>query len=330
MTMQAPLLEVEDLRTEFVAGGHRVRAVDGLSFTLAAGEILGLVGESGCGKSMTALSILRLVDGSPGVCGGAVRLNGRNLLGLDEEAMRGVRGGEIGMIFQEPMTSLNPVLTIGRQLTEAIRLGGAGKAQARARAIELLGLVRISDAEQRLDAYPHHFSGGMRQRVMIAMSLARSPRLLIADEPTTALDVTVQAQILDLLLDLRDRMGMAIILITHDLGVVAETCDRAVVMYAGRKIEEGAVEEIFERPLHPYTWGLMRSVPRMGAGQVRPARLAEIPGLVPSPANMPVGCRFAPRCALKVAKCEAYPQWSSASTSHAAACWRAGEVTDAS
>ena len=325
----APLLEVDNLRTEFNAGGQRVRAVDGLSFSLKAGEVLGLVGESGCGKSMTALSILRLVDGVPGVCGGSVRLDGRDLLTLTEEEMRQVRGGEIGMIFQEPMTSLNPVLTIGRQLTEAIRLGSATGAQAKARAIELLQLVRIPDAAGRLGDYPHHFSGGMRQRVMIAMALARSPRLLIADEPTTALDVTVQAQILDLIIDLRDRLGMAIILITHDLGVVAETCDRAVVMYAGRKIEEAPVTELFARPQHPYTLGLMKSVPRMSQGGKRPARLSEIPGMVPSPAAMPDGCRFAPRCGLAVAQCATYPDWHLASDTHAAACWRAGEVADA-
>jgi peptide/nickel transport system ATP-binding protein len=324
-----PLLEVENLQTEFRAGGQTVRAVDGLSFTLAAGEVLGLVGESGCGKSMTALSILRLVDGSPGICGGSVRLDGRDLLGLPEAQMRQVRGGDIGMIFQEPMTSLNPVLTIGRQLTEAVRLGGASRMEARERAAELLHLVRIPDAAGRLADYPHHFSGGMRQRVMIAMALARSPRLLIADEPTTALDVTVQAQILDLLIDLRDRLGMAIILITHDLGVVAETCDRAVVMYAGRKIEEAPVSDLFARPQHPYTLGLMKSVPHMSHGGVRPARLSEIPGMVPSPAAMPEGCRFAPRCALAIERCATYPDWRQAGTGHVAACWRAGEVADA-
>jgi peptide/nickel transport system ATP-binding protein len=275
------------------------------------------------------MSILRLVDARPGIVGGTVRLDGADLLTLSEAQMRRVRGGQIGMIFQEPMTSLNPVLTVGRQLIETIRLDGVPTREARERAMELLNLVRIAEPARRLDEYPHQFSGGMRQRVMIALALARSPRLLIADEPTTALDVTVQAQILDLLLDLRDRLGMAIILITHDLGVVAETCERAIVMYAGRKVEEGSVEAIFERPLHPYTQGLLRSVPRMGSKGARAARLTEIPGMVPSPRSMPAGCRFAPRCKLAVAQCEgAYPDWQEVEPRHAAACWRPGEIAN--
>ena len=329
-TQEPPLLAVRDLRTRFQVDGHAVNAVDGLSFDLRRGEVLGLVGESGCGKSMTAMSILRLVDGSPGVVGGSVLLEGQDVLGLDEAAMRHVRGGRIGMIFQEPMTSLNPVLTIGRQITEAVRLDGASAREARERALHLLELVRIAEPARRLDDYPHQLSGGMRQRVMIALALSRSPQILIADEPTTALDVTVQAQILDLLLDLRDRLGMAIILITHDLGVVAETCERAIVMYAGRKVEEGPVEALFARPLHPYTRGLLRSAPRLGRGTERGARLPEIPGMVPSPRAMPHGCRFAPRCDLAQAQCEqAYPDWrergAASASPHTAACWRLDE-----
>ena len=327
---EAPLLAVRDLRTRFQVDGHAVNAVDGLSFDLRRGEVLGIVGESGCGKSMTAMSILRLVDGSPGIVGGSVLLEGRDVLGLDEAAMRHVRGGRIGMIFQEPMTSLNPVLTIGRQITEAVRLDGASPREARERALHLLELARIAEPARRLDDHPHQLSGGMRQRVMIALALSRSPQILIADEPTTALDVTVQAQILDLLLDLRDRLGMAIILITHDLGVVAETCERAIVMYAGRKVEEGPVEALFTRPLHPYTRGLLRSAPRLGRGTERGARLPEIPGMVPSPRAMPHGCRFAPRCDLAQPQCaSAYPDWRERETgsapAHAAACWRLDE-----
>ncbi len=322
------LLEVANLSTHFHSGGHLVRAVDGVSFTLDAGGVLGIVGESGCGKSVAAMSILRLIDGKPGVVAGDIQFDGQDLRVLDESGMRKVRGGKIGMIFQEPMTSLNPVLTVGRQITEAIRLDGSfSNAEARDRAVELLRLVRIAEAEKRLDDYPHHFSGGMRQRVMIALALSRSPKLLIADEPTTALDVTVQAQILDLLLDLRDRLGMAIILITHDLGVVAETCERALVMYAGRKIEEASVADLFASPLHPYTRGLMNSVPRLGDETSRRRRLLEIPGVVPSPAAMPSGCRFAPRCRLAEDRCRAaYPQWRAYGAGHFAACWRAGEA----
>ena len=322
-----PLLAVENLSTHFGTGAGVARAVDGVSFTLRTGEVLGIVGESGCGKSVTAMSILRLVDAAPGIVGGAIRLDGENLLQFDDAAIRRVRGGQIGMIFQEPMTSLNPVLSIGRQLTETIRLdGNISKQQARERAVDLLQLVRIADADRRLGDYPHQFSGGMRQRVMIALAIARSPRILIADEPTTALDVTVQAQILDLLLDLRDRLGMAIILITHDLGVVAETCDRALVMYAGRIVEEAAVADLFARPMHPYTRGLMRAVPRLDIESAG-GRLLEIPGMVPAPGNMPGGCRFEPRCSFAVEQCRAaYPDLGLEAPGHRAACWRAGET----
>jgi oligopeptide/dipeptide ABC transporter ATP-binding protein len=325
-----PLLEVRDLATHFHSPAGLVKAVDGLGFSLAPGETLGIVGESGCGKSITALSILGLVGGAPGIVGGSIRLDGEELIGLGERRLRDVRGRSIGMIFQEPMTSLNPVLTIGRQLTETIaRADDAAGTSLQHRAVELLRIVRIAEPERRLKEYPHQLSGGMRQRVMIAIALACSPRLLIADEPTTALDVTVQAQILDLVMDLKDRLGMAIILITHDLGVVAETCDRAIVMYAGRKVEEGAVTELFAHPQHPYTRGLIGSIPHLGRSTGTRSRLIEIPGVVPSPARMPSGCRFAPRCALAVEQCgEAYPHWTEPRPSHFTACWRPGEATD--
>ena len=304
-----------------------------MSFDLARGETLGIVGESGCGKSVTALSILRLIPPETGriAAGSSIRFEGEELTGLSEQDMKRLRGHRISMIFQEPMTSLNPVLTVGTQIAENVtRHLGLPKKAAFARAVEMLDLVRIADPARRVHEYPHQLSGGMRQRVMIALALSRSPQILIADEPTTALDVTVQAQILDLLLDLRDRLGMAIILITHDLGVVAETCERAIVMYAGRKVEEGPVEALFARPLHPYTRGLLRSAPRLGRGTQRGARLPEIPGMVPSPRAMPHGCRFAPRCDLAQPQCaSAYPDWRERETgsapAHAAACWRLDE-----
>jgi peptide/nickel transport system ATP-binding protein len=321
------ILRVEDLRTEFASRDGVMRAVDGVSLTLHQGETLGIVGESGCGKSVTALSILRLVDGRPGIVGGAVRFDGRNLLALSERAMREIRGSRIAMIFQEPMSSLNPVLTIGRQITEVLRVHERlSPAAARERAIEMLGLVQIAEPARRLAEYPHQLSGGMRQRVMIALALACKPDVLIADEPTTALDVTVQAQILALLLELQRRLGMAIILITHDLGVVAETCERAVVMYAGRKAEEGPVGDIFRAPLHPYTRGLLKSVPRLrrdGGG----GRLSEIPGTVPSAAALVAGCAFAQRCPLVMDKCRTQaPPLLAASGDRLVACWRPGEV----
>jgi peptide/nickel transport system ATP-binding protein len=322
------VLEVEGLETVFFTRQGLIRAVDGVSFTLQRGETLAVVGESGCGKSITALSLMRLVPDPPGrIVGGAVRLDGRDLLQLDEKAMRAVRGNDISMIFQEPMTSLNPVLTIGRQISEAIRLHqDLSRAAAFEKTIEMLRLVRMPAPEQRAGEYPHQLSGGMRQRAMIAMALACTPKVLIADEPTTALDVTIQAQTLDLMLDLQQRLGTAIILITHDLGVVAETAERVVVMYAGRKVEEAPVVDLFERPQHPYTQALLGSIPRLGliAGGMAgaPHRLKEIPGMVPPLANLPAGCAFAPRCGFADARCRAVtPDFAEKRPGHAAACW---------
>ena len=292
------LLEVENLQTHFRTSDGINRAVDGVSFTVDAGETLGVVGESGCGKSVTAMSILRLVAEPPGKIAGSIRFRGRDLLQLSEAEMRGVRGNEISMIFQEPMTSLNPVLTIGRQIGETLRLHqGLSKSDAENRAVDLLSLVGISEPGRRVREYPHQLSGGMRQRVMIAIALACSPNLLIADEPTTALDVTIQAQILDLMGDLKARTGTAIILITHDLGVVAEVAERVMVMYAGRKVEEAEVGDLFRAPRHPYTRGLMAAMPKLGSSLDGGAqRLAEIPGLVPSLKRRIPGCVFAERC----------------------------------
>ncbi|MFO1157650.1 MAG: ABC transporter ATP-binding protein [Reyranellaceae bacterium] len=323
------LLEVRDLRTQFNTLDGVVRAVDGVSFELARGETLGIVGESGCGKSVTALSILRLIPAETGrIAAGSIRFDGQELTGLSEEAMKSLRGHRISMIFQEPMTSLNPVLTVGTQIAENVvrHLGVPWKA-ARERAFEMLSLVRIADARRRLDEYPHQLSGGMRQRVMIAMALSCDPQVLIADEPTTALDVTIQAQILDLMLELKEKTGTAIVLITHDLGVVAETTERVVVMYAGRKVEEAPVEALFERPLHPYTAGLMRAIPRLDveadiAGK-RP-RLQEIPGLVPILTQPILGCAFAARCPLATERCRTEaPPFVAAGGGHTVACWEA-------
>jgi peptide/nickel transport system ATP-binding protein len=298
--MSAPLLVVENLQTRFYTRAGMVKAVDGVSFTLGHGETLAIVGESGCGKSVTALSLMRLVADPPGrVVGGSVRLEGRELLELDEAAMRRVRGKLVSMIFQEPMTSLNPVMTIGRQIGESLLLHEAlSRRAALARSVELLQLVGIPEPAQRAREYPHQLSGGMRQRAMIAMALACRPRVLIADEPTSALDVTIQAQILELIARLQRELGTAMIMITHDLGVVAETAERVIVMYAGRKVEEATVGELFARPLHPYTRGLMNSIPRRAA-----ARLQEIPGMVPALSNLPPGCAFAPRCPQATANC---------------------------
>ena len=317
------LLEVEALRTQFFAEGSVTRAVDGISFAIAPGETLGLVGESGCGKSVTALSVMRLLPKNGRVVSGAIRFDGRDLLALSEAEMRGIRGNRIAMIFQEPMTSLNPLHTIGEQIAEALRIHeGASRGAALARAAEMLRLVRIPDAPRRLRDYPHQFSGGMRQRAMIAMALACSPRLLIADEPTTALDVTIQAQILRLMLELKQRIGAAILMITHDLGVVAETCQRVIVMYAGRIVEEASVEALFDHPAHPYTRGLMGSIPR-GADRRR-RRLAEIPGVVPNLAEPLIGCAFAPRCPLVTDACRtAAPELRTIGPGHRAACIRA-------
>jgi oligopeptide/dipeptide ABC transporter ATP-binding protein len=291
-----PLLEVRDLRTYFHTEAGVAKAVDGVSFHVSAGEVLGIVGESGCGKSVTSLSIMQLIPRPPGELmeGSSIRFKGEELVGASERRLRDLRGNDMAMIFQEPMTSLNPVYTIGDQIGEALRLHrGMTKRQARDQAMEMLRLVGIPSAETRVDDYPHQLSGGQRQRVMIAMALSCEPDLLIADEPTTALDVTIQAQILGLLAELRNRMGMAVILITHDLGVVAEVCDRVVVMYAGQVVEHGTVEQIFREPRHPYTEGLLNAVPKLG---VKQDRLAVIPGTVPSPMEWPVGCRFHTRC----------------------------------
>ena len=303
---RSPILSVQNLQTHFGTPDGVVRAVEGLSFHIDAGETVAVVGESGCGKSVTSLSILRLIGTPPGKVAGRIEFAGRDLLDLPESAMRKLRGNDISMIFQEPMTSLNPVLTVGRQIGETLRLHqGMNKAQAMQRAVEMLELVGISAAGRRVREYPHQLSGGMRQRVMIAMALACNPKLLIADEPTTALDVTIQAQILDLMRDLKARLGSAIMLITHDLGVVAEMAERVVVMYAGRKVEEAPVRDLFARPLHPYTRGLLGAVPRLGSSLQAGGRskLAEIPGLVPSLRQRIVGCAFAGRCSLVVEHC---------------------------
>jgi peptide/nickel transport system ATP-binding protein len=324
-----PLLSVRDLQTYFFTEDGTTRAVDGVSFDVFPGETLGIVGESGCGKSVTALSIMRLLPPSIGrTVGGSVSFEGKDLLALGEAGMRAIRGNRIAMIFQEPMTSLNPVLTIGHQIAESVRIHqGASQAQARERAAAMLRLVRIPDAERRLDDYPHQFSGGMRQRVMIAMALACNPKLLIADEPTTALDVTIQAQILKLMLELKERTGSAVVLITHDLGVIAETCQRVIVMYAGRKIEEAPILELFDRPAHPYTRGLMASIPRYGGGRARKRRLAEISGIVPSLREPIEGCAFAPRCVYAAERCRVEaPPLRGVGGGHVAACHFADEV----
>jgi peptide/nickel transport system ATP-binding protein len=326
------VLDVKNLRTVFFTNSGLFRAVDDVSFTVRRGETLAIVGESGCGKSVTALSIMRLVPDPPGrVIGGSVMLEGSDLLGLDEAAMRKVRGNRISMIFQEPMTSLNPVMRIGDQITEAVRLHRPITArEAWKQAVDMLRLVRIPEPERRAQEYPHQMSGGMRQRAMIAMALACRPALLIADEPTTALDVTIQAQILALMVDLQTRLGTGLILITHDLGVVAQTAQRVIVMYAGRKVEEATVEDLFGHPRHPYTRGLMASMPAViGLDANNDVRLTEIPGMVPSLTNLPAGCAFAPRCHLAVERCRAeYPPLQDFN-GHLAACWRAGELAAA-
>ena len=326
----APLLEVDGLKTYFYTRDGVVRAVDGVSFTVNPGETLAVVGESGCGKSVTSLSVMRLIASPPGrIVSGRLMFGGRDLLQLPEDAMRRVRGDEISMIFQEPMTSLNPVLTIGRQVGEALVLHrGLTRAQARARAIEMLALVNIPEAARRIDQYPHELSGGMRQRVMIAMALACNPRLLIADEPTTALDVTIQAQILDLMRALKEKTGTAIVLITHDLGVVAEMAQRVVVMYAGRKVEEALVEQLFALPRHPYTQGLLNSKPKLAQGGVAGReRLEEIPGMVPSLKEDIAGCIFAPRCPHAVERCRReYPPLEEKTPGHWAACWESDRL----
>ncbi len=320
------LLEIENLQTHFRTPDGVNRAVDGVSFKVGAGKTLAIVGESGCGKSVTAMSILRLISEPPGKIAGSIRFEGRELLSLGDKEMRAIRGNEISMIFQEPMTSLNPVLNIGFQITETLRLHQKlSRSAAEARALEMLTLVGIADAKQRLKEYPHQLSGGMRQRVMIAMALACNPKLLIADEPTTALDVTIQAQILDLMRDLQSRVGAAIILITHDLGVVAEVAEHVVVMYAGRKVEEATVADLFRSPLHPYTKGLLGAVPKLGSSlEGQTTRLAEIPGMVPSLKKRITGCVFAGRCAEATTLCrEAAPGLEFKAPGHIAACHHA-------
>jgi len=320
---KGPLLDVRNLQTHFRTADGINRAVDGISFHVNAGETVAIVGESGCGKSVTSMSILRLIQEPPGKIAGEIVFQGRDLLTLSEREMRAIRGNDISMIFQEPMTSLNPVLTVGRQIGETLRLHqGLGKSGAEAKAVEMLKLVGIPAPERRVREYPHQLSGGMRQRVMIAMALACNPKLLIADEPTTALDVTIQAQILDLMRDLKTTVGAAIVLITHDLGVVAEVAERVIVMYAGRKVEEAPVRELFADPKHPYTQGLLGAVPRLGSSLDGTAeRLAEIPGLVPSLKTRIEGCVFAGRCPKVTDLCRSVaPALEAKAPEHVAAC----------
>jgi len=330
----SPILQIKDLRTFFDTRDGTVRAVNGVSLELYAGETLCIVGESGCGKSVTAMTILGLLPKPPArIESGEILFQGTDLLKLDEQDMRAIRGNDISMIFQEPMTSLNPVLTIGRQISEVISLHqGVSDRVARDRAVEILDRVRVPDAHQRANEYPHQLSGGMRQRAMIAMALSCNPKILIADEPSTALDVTIQAQILDLMRELRDDFGTSIILITHDLGVVAEMGERVLVMYAGGKVEEASVEELFHYPLHPYSEGLMTSIPRLNESLARDGdrvRLQEIPGMVPSLIEEIPGCLFAPRCSYASEQCEAEsPELAEHRKHHYAACWESGNFAN--
>jgi oligopeptide/dipeptide ABC transporter ATP-binding protein len=332
MTPARTILEIDNLQTHFFTAAGVVRAVDGVSYSVKSGETLGVVGESGCGKSVTALSVLRLVANPPGrIVGGAVNFEATNLLDLSESEMEAIRGNDISMIFQEPMTSLNPLLTIGRQIGEAMVLHrGLSWREAMDEATEMLRRVHIPEAERRVHAYPHQLSGGMRQRAMIAMALCCNPKLLIADEPTTALDVTIQAQILDLMRELQETTGTAIVLITHDMGVVAENADRVVVMYAGHKVEEASADDLFDLPLHPYTKGLLGSVPNLEVAahlKARRARLNEIKGIVPSLANLPQGCAFAPRCRFATEECRAVsPPIEQRRPGRWVACWHADQL----
>ncbi len=325
-----PLLQINDLKTYFFTEEGVVKAVDGVTYDLNEGETLGLVGESGCGKSVSALSILRLIPSPPGkIVGGEVIFEGEDLLKVDEEEIRHVRGNRIAMVFQEPMTSLNPVLTIGRQLTEAIELHlKMDRSAAERRAIQLLDMVNIPEAGTRIQDYPHQFSGGMRQRVMIAMALSCNPKLLLADEPTTALDVTIQAQILEIMARLSRELGTAVIIITHNLGVVARYADRVNVMYAGRIIESGSAKEIYKNPRHPYTLGLLKSVPRLD--QARKSKLDPIEGVPPDLVNVGPGCAFAPRCTFKVDQCVSErPPLMQVAEKHHSACWEWRKVAAA-
>ena len=320
--MAEPLLSVRDLEVEFDVGGRRARAVDGVSFDLAPGEVLAVVGESGCGKSVTALSLMRLLPQPPAHVRGEVRFDGQELLRLPEREMREIRGGRIAMVFQDPLSSLNPVMTVGYQVAEAIALHQRVPMKvARERAVEMLGRVGLPEPEIRARAYPHQISGGQRQRVMIAMAFACNPEVVIADEPTTALDVTVQRQVLDLMLELRRERGTSIILITHDLGVVAETADRVQVMYAGRVVETGTVFELFDNPRHPYTRALLQSVPRLDAERME--RMPAIGGQPPEILSLPPGCPFQPRCPLAHDRCVEMPGWTEFSPTHRARCWAA-------
>ena len=315
------LIEIIDLKTSFFTSDGELRAVDGVTFEIEKGKTMGLVGESGCGKSVTALSTMQLIPKAAGrVVGGEIRFRGNNLLSFDERRMREIRGNEISMIFQEPMTSLNPVFSVGAQIEEVIILHQRlGKKDARDKAIEMLRLVKIPEPEIRIDDYPHQLSGGMRQRVMIAMALSCNPSLLIADEPTTALDVTIQAQILVLIEELQKKLGMALLLITHDLGVVAEQADDVAIMYAGKIVERAVPEVIFSRPLHPYTLGLLKSIP--GYKGIK-SKLEAIPGIVPSPLNLPAGCRFSDRCAKAEDGCkEAEPELREVEQKHWVSCF---------
>jgi len=318
-----PVLRVQDLTTCFDGDDTTVLAVDKLSFDLLPGETLGLVGESGCGKSVTSLSIMRLLRAPGRVAGGSIEFDGRDLLALPEKSMRAIRGNQISMIFQEPMTSLNPVITVGKQISESLMLHqGLSRKEALVQAEALLDLVQISDPARRVREYPYQLSGGMRQRAMIAMALACQPKVLIADEPTTALDVTIQAQILHLLRDIQARLGTAIVLITHDLGVVAQMCQRVIVMYAGRKVEEGSVDDVLDRPQHPYTQALIRSLPDFVDGQDHTARLAELPGIVPVRTPASRGCAFAARCPEALPRCtEEAPGATDAGARHRVWCW---------
>jgi peptide/nickel transport system ATP-binding protein len=317
------LLEIRGLKTHFATDDGWVRAVDGVDLTIHRGETLGVVGESGCGKTVTAMTVMKLVAMPPGrIVEGQILWQGRDLVPLGADEMRAIRAREIGIVFQEPMTSLNPVYTVGEQIAEVVRLHEKlSKRAALERAVEMLKLVHIPNPERRVHDYPHQFSGGMRQRVMIAMALSCSPKLLIADEPTTALDVTIQAQILELIAEMKARLGMAVMLITHAMGVVAETAQRVVVMYAGKVVEEAPVGELFARPRHPYTQGLIRSIPRIDTAAVKKQRLEAIPGVVPSLLHPPPGCRFAARCRFAMPKCvEAEPPLREVAPGHKVAC----------
>jgi peptide/nickel transport system ATP-binding protein/oligopeptide transport system ATP-binding protein len=314
-----PLLEIQGLKTHFFTQDGTVKAVDGVTFEIGHGQTLGVVGESGCGKSITSLSVMRLIERPGKIVAGQILLNGENLLARSNEEMRDIRGDQVSMIFQEPMTSLNPVFTCGEQIAEAVQQHTASsQREAWARAVEMLSLVGIPDAKQRAREYPHQLSGGMRQRVMIAMALSTDPDLLIADEPTTALDVTIQAQILQLMRDLREKNRMAIMLITHDLGVVAEMADEVVVMYSGKVVERGDVRTIFGSPHHPYTQGLLHSIPRLDE---RVGRLEVIKGTVPSPYNLPTGCHFKRRCPRRMPICDTAPPFRQVRTEHVSRCW---------